>query len=89
MSYPSVHTGDHNTKTTDMQPTENTPTHCQCDICLERASIKAGEAGKANTAPTPTETILSHPVSVAGHRDGGARETPTPPPEKESLLGQE
>ena len=89
MSYPSVHTGDHNTKTTDMQPTENTPTPCQCDICLERASIKAGEAGKANTAPTPTETILSHPVSVAGHRDGGARETPTPPPEKESLLGQE
>ena len=50
---------------------------CQCDICLERASIKAGEAGKANTAPTPTETILDDPDATAGHAVGGGADATT------------
>ena len=35
--------------------------------------LEAQETGKANTPPTPIETILDDPVSVAGHAgDGGA-----------------
>ena len=75
MSYPSVHTGDHNTKTTDMQPTENTPTPCQCDICLERDALATMATEDTNTPPTPTETILDDPDATAGHAGGGADAT--------------